>query len=871
MPGYPSVVTLVAASLLASAPASAGSSWWDTYYQYRVPLTVESDRAGWSWIPIDEADITSKVNALEPLSFDPTFFAYNQLRVVEVDSTGNPVDSDPKAGFYVVPLSGNLITQRITGQEQVVEIPTEAGAYYLVEYRSHGGGKSPVLSYEQIFPMGSEMRKHAYFSSYEAPLLPKKMTSHQCLLISDGQPMSVRIKDRWVTGVKRISVRKVKIVFLAKFKKPGRKNWMLYYQPMCAWYLTVPQGRRAVTPSRTATAELGSAEKFVGRTRHAVAANDWAEIWFADTTVKITPTLAAPAGEPQAIRITAAANEGQSFQLVIRPRQPFDLQLANATDLTSDAGVISAEQVTIEAADYVPIKKRSLLTPATRMGLIADPLVAVGIRTIAPDNGNYVLWITVRVPAGTPAGEYRGSIALHGDRFYLRLPLVVDVYDFELPEYGTFQSGLGGQFYPLSCRGGKKNFDFHGLTTAAQRQRLLRRTYDIMARNKFTPKNVSRAYPGRKWSPPPAGYDVDEPGNYFKVYDWDFSEVNRNLARYIGELKVNSVLLQATNPTVSNLFSSLPGKMFAWGKREGDPYYDRSIQISKAQFDRLTLDYYGQMAQNLDAQGWLDHFYFFVDETTNVERIIHLMRLFKSDSLLARIKFVACMQGFEYLTHKEQPGDDRYAFEGLLTYMPEIDENYTRWEDYFFEDYHVPRDRQKLWFYAVNTSRMAIDTPGINNRTVGLDIFNRGGSGFYVWETIIYDPGTAGNSEANPWADPYCTWGNGAAAYFYPPRKDGFAEQPDLTVTPSLRIMTYRESVDDYEYARILEDLIAAGERRGIDVEEGKAIMRDIDRFFYNSVHWSQNDAWYLDLRDRMARCIERLARRLNLSAAAHP
>jgi len=36
------------------------------------------------------------------------------------------------------------------------------------------------------------------------------------------------------------------------------------------------------------------------------------------------------------------------------------------------------------------------------------------------------------------------------------------------------------------------------------------------------------------------------------------------------------------------------------------------------------------------------------------------------------------------------------------------------------------------------------------------------------------------------------------------------AEIADFTITPSLRVMTYRESVDDYEYARILEDLLAA-------------------------------------------------------------
>ena len=99
--------------------------------------------------------------------------------------------------------------------------------------------------------------------------------------------------------------------------------------------------------------------------------------------------------------------------------------------------------------------------------------------------------------------------------------------------------------------------------------------------------------------------------------------------------------------------------------------------------------------------------------------------------------------------------------------------------------------------------------------------------------------------------------------YFYPPQRQGFPNQPDFTITPSLRVMTYRESVDDYEYARLLEDLIAAGRRQEVDVTVGEAIVADIARMFPGSVEWTLNDAWYLELRDRMARAIVDLKHRL--------
>ena len=62
-----------------------------------------------------------------------------------------------------------------------------------------------------------------------------------------------------------------------------------------------------------------------------------------------------------------------------------------------------------------------------------------------------------------------------------------------------------------------------------------------------------------------------------------------------------------------------------------------------------------------------------------------------------------------------------------------------------------------------------------------------------------------------------------------------------------------------YEYARILEELIAQADAKGIDTAKNKAVIGDIARYYPSSVEWSLNDAWYLDLRDRMARAIEDL------------
>ena len=215
------VVLFIIVLICTSVVAAKKDHWLDTYYQYRIPVVVDVDQAGWNIIPIDQSTITDRINRNEELRFDPMFFAYNQVKVVEVDNDGKLTNPSLKAGFYIVPDSEELFTEKMSGKEQTVDIPTEKGAYYLVKYKSQGGGKSPVFHYEQVFPVGSSMRKHAYMSSYEAPLLEQKLKEYECLLISDGELVSIRVKDRWVTGVKAVSVKKVKIEFLANIPRPG--------------------------------------------------------------------------------------------------------------------------------------------------------------------------------------------------------------------------------------------------------------------------------------------------------------------------------------------------------------------------------------------------------------------------------------------------------------------------------------------------------------------------------------------------------------------------------------------------------------------------------------------------------------------------
>ena len=876
-------LALLTSVFIQSAFPKEQSPWLDPFYQYRIPVAVEIKKTGWNIVPISTSQIITTINRLEEMHYDLRWFDFNRLKVVEINRNGDVIDPKPEAGFYLISEGDKLVTSEVIGKEKSVSVPTEKGAYYLLSYTYEGANRyySPAGGYDPILP--THLRKAKYEVSYEPKMLPKGLNKCERLLLSDGSPMRLNTGGKWVTGLKEISLTKVRIKFIANVKNPGKKYWMLYYQPYNGHQLIIPRLRHSGMPAVAARINrIGLAEKYLGATQYKVGQSDYFTAWFAETTVKLTPNTPAPAQSLRTIKVATAKNEKQSFQLVINPRKSFNFKGVIASDLKHGKQKISSSNISFYSVEYVPIIRSSYVTPVKFKGAIGDPLVKVEPKKVTPLEGNIALWVTINTPAGTPAGKYWGMLNIKGSgRSSLSLPLELEVYDFELPEYSPFYTSLGGAMITktLSSAGVKalNTAEYHHALTESDIKKVARAYYTVMAENKFTAANsLQYSTIGMDWSPPPAGYNVDKPGNFFKLYNWDFTEFNKDCAYYIDKLKVNNFALVHTNPSVIQMFKHLPGKKLdkynrypSWltlhwqiyreltwvGLKPGEK--DSYTEISQAQYDKLIKDFYRPIAENFEKHGWLDRVYILVDEThyRGYGEFLNFLRILKSNPLTARIRIAWCQQGAGAYNHKENPDDEKYAFNGLIDhYSPDWRESYNWWEKYFFTDYNIEPQREKLWPYNTDTSRSAIDCPGINNRSIALHVFDEGGAGFLRWSTFDWDRYRCKTS--NPWEYPWTDICNGGLAYFYPPRKDGPATEFDLTIVPSLRVMTYREGVDDFEYAKILEDLVAAAGKKGIDASEAKAVLTDMKRFFYKGVLWSQNDAWYIDLRHRIATAI---------------
>lgn len=873
----------------------AANGWSDTFYQYRIPITVETDRPGWHRIPIDPREIVAAINSSEEMAYNPQWFAYNQVKL-EVGEPDGQTTVPLEGGFFLLAEQKNLAEDLLETRPEVdgrgmarvtLDAGIEAGGLYLLEYVASNAGSSPMRSYDPIFPEGNPMRHQNYLSSYEAPLLPKARTRHQRLFIPDENPLDLHVGGVMATEIESLSVRSANIVLLADLPE-GASRINLYYQPTTGHHLSLPERQLDANEASDREAKLvslGVAEKFVGRTRYRLANTPSADIWFAESTVKMTPGTKPPTESESAVEISLARGEAQTFQIVITPRERAHLSDVSISAPSNATGQLP--QPEIAQLDYVTIHRPSYITPVEYTGKIGDPLISFQPSPLDPETGNLVICATIEADRTAKEGIYEAEIRLDFSDGPVRVPLIVNVRPFTLPAESPLRSNVGAQYLAKVGQPGENppmGLDYHGLSRSTKEsgpalKRLARDYFEVMARNRFDPKTPALySEIGLEWTPPPLGYNVDGEDNFFKLHGWDFTEFNETLSHFVDGMGVNQFLLMHLNPTTANIFMHLPGDpvetfpqsppfvtmawqtfrdmtMVAYGKREGDPYYDTTIEISRDQFDRLLLDFFRPIAQNLEEHGWLDKAWILIDERTDPERLRHFLSIMKSDPLVARIKIGICMQSFEAFNHRTEDGTD-YVFRDLLDiYIPQMDENYNRWEPYMFADYDIEEEPEKLWNYAVYGSRLCIDTPGINNRILGLDLFNRGASGYLVWEVFgwyeWYD------ADPNPWKDPYCRMGNGVLSYFYPPRRDGSKpDEPDFTITPSIRVLTHRLAVQDYEYAWLLRNLIESARGKGADVSEAEATLEEISRFFENSNHWSQNDAWFLTLRERMAEAI---------------
>jgi hypothetical protein len=209
----------------------------------------------------------------------------------------------------------------------------------------------------------------------------------------------------------------------------------------------------------------------VGGFGYYLAETDALSLWWCEATYKVGRTTPRPSpSATRPIRIEAARNEYEPFQLVITPKVPLkQLRLRLEPFVPSTRQLSRAPRPVwdeVAFVDYVPV---TIPTDAWgAVGEFPDPLVPLwrsegrgtgdaekAIEVTVENlqaNKNQPLWLTVYVPKGVPAGNYRATIhileAVGVDnkpvpRPSSPVPIELRVFGFTLPDDTPLRTAYG--------------------------------------------------------------------------------------------------------------------------------------------------------------------------------------------------------------------------------------------------------------------------------------------------------------------------------------------------------------------------------------------------------------------------------------------
>lgn len=176
----------------------------------------------------------------------------------------------------------------------------------------------------------------------------------------------------------------------------------------------------------------------------------------------------APGTAKEAV-LSAAANEYEPFRIIVRAGEGglADVNLI-AKDLNGPGGRIPARNVTLFREHYLNVFEPSLRSTAPvgwdpdALIPFVDPVTGEKLQgakyQAAPctieANANQGYWVDVYVPAGTKAGDYRGTVTVMASGKRLAdIPVKLTVWPFELPQTIAMESCFGS----LGTRIAKKN------------------------------------------------------------------------------------------------------------------------------------------------------------------------------------------------------------------------------------------------------------------------------------------------------------------------------------------------------------------------------------------------------------------------------
>jgi uncharacterized protein (TIGR03382 family) len=179
------------------------------------------------------------------------------------------------------------------------------------------------------------------------------------------------------------------------------------------------------------------------------SASEAAQVWTAPAAVKVRPQAKPPQGAVATAVIAAARNEFESFQVVVTgPATGVSMSLEGLGDGKGNS--ISGRDVTLYREALINVPTQTGGDGAAGVwpdALVPDVDPIVGEKRNAfpfdvPAGESRTVLVDIHVPAGAPAGVYKGTVNVTGGAA-AQVPVTLTVWDFAMPSTASLRSAFG--------------------------------------------------------------------------------------------------------------------------------------------------------------------------------------------------------------------------------------------------------------------------------------------------------------------------------------------------------------------------------------------------------------------------------------------
>ncbi|WP_028581432.1 glycoside hydrolase domain-containing protein [Desulfogranum japonicum] len=513
------------------------------------------------------------------------------------------------------------------------------------------------------------------------------------------------------------------------------------------------------------------------------------QFWTTPPTERVFKDDQVPTATGSGIKIYAARNEYEPFQLVIQPQTSGNVSVS----MGSFGAGITTE---IYQVKYVPVTQVS--DNLGRTGDYPDPLWPLENNTsIALSAGeNTSLWLTVHVPISTPDGDYSTNIQVDG----IAIPVNLHVFNFAIPTELHVKSQMNFSHETIL-----NAYGVGGTGTAYWSY--VDKIKEFFIDHRLTPKSV--LWSGGLTSSGGASYlnyncDTHTITDPYGI--WGFVEPS---ARYLdGTGMMNGTFTQPFNGgqgfpsfmgiTFQNNDASADQRPsnFCGHIRSTDDWYQNDNPSSA--YNTAWFQYMTATQQYLQSLGYLDKaYYYFANEPQNqagYDAVAWYSRYLKEAAPNLKL-MVSENPRPEIYNSTDYVSDGQIDI--WLPVLNEYDPNVSQVRE---------RDHgEESWIYFLHGTRppyfnpITLDHPGIESKLTG----------WFLWKYRIRGIAyySLNNWSTNPWADPLYSDHNGDRFMLYPPSENNAAiiyGANNHRFVPSIRFELMRDSLEDYEYLYVL-------------------------------------------------------------------